>query len=92
MALDLNGGLDGNPTIKSGNMDLTGISKNKRIFTFTPNQENLKTTNWEKDKKIWLIAYFDNLTLTDIEQVKQAAILFFRYTMPRDEHRRNSIF
>ena len=65
-------------------MNLTSISNDKRLWTFTPNYDQLKTLKWEKDKKVWLLAYFDNLSNEDIEKVKQAAILFFRYKMPQD--------
>lgn len=71
-------------TVHSGNMDLTDVSTNGRIWTFTPNHDSLDTSKWSGNKKIYLIAYFDNMDSADIEKAKKAALLFFRYPMPDD--------
>ena len=52
--------------VHSGNMDLTDVSTNGRIWTFTPNHDSLDTSNWDSNKKIFLIAYFDNMNSSDI--------------------------
>ena len=48
--------------VQAGNMNLSGVSKNKRIFTFTPNSPSLDTSEWSENKKVWLLAYFEGLT------------------------------
>ena len=53
-------------TVHSGNMKLTDVSKNGRIWTFTPNDDSLDVSNWKGNKKIYLIAYFDNMNSADI--------------------------
>ena len=65
-------------------MDLTSVSANKRIWTFTPNHSSLDTTKWSKNKKVFLLAYFDNLSPEAIQKAKKAALLFFRFKMPND--------
>ena len=71
-------------SVKAGNMDLTGVSRDNRLWTFTPNTEKLAVENLEKSK-IYLMAYFDNLTPDDIEKAKNAALLYFRYPMPDND-------
>ena len=63
-------------------MDLTGVSKNKRVWTFTPNSSSLDISDWTKNQKIFLLAYFDNLSAEAVQKAKNAALLFFRYKMP----------
>ena len=46
--------------VGAGNLDLTGVSKNIRIWTFTSNWEGLDVSNWNKNPKINLLAYFKN--------------------------------
>ena len=70
--------------VHSGNLDLTGVSANGRVWTFTPNHSSLDVTDWSGNKKINLIAYFERMKAEDIEKAKQAAILFMRYKMPND--------
>ena len=74
----------GDITVHSGNMDLTDVSKEGRIWTFTPNHDSLDVSNWDKNTKIFLITYFDNMNSADISKAKKAALLFFRYPMPDD--------
>ena len=70
--------------VQAGNMNLSGVSQNKRIFTFTPNSASLDTSNWSGNKKVWLLAYFEGLTSDAIQKAKKAALLFFRFKMPND--------
>ena len=70
--------------VRAGNMDLTGVSRDNRLWTFTPNTEKLDVENLEKSK-VYLMAYFDNLTPEDIETAKGAALLYFRYPMPDND-------
>merc|ERR1712062_937453 len=71
-------------SVRGGNMDLTAVSRNNRIYTFTPNTELLNIETLETSK-IWLVAYFDNLTKEDIEKAKNAALLYFKYPMPNGD-------
>ena len=71
-------------SVKAGNMDLTGVSRDNRLWTFTPNTEKLDIENLQKSK-IYLMAYFDNLTPEDIEKAKGAALLYFKYPMPDND-------
>ena len=71
-------------TVHSGNMDLTDVSKHGRIWTFTPNHDSLDVNEWSGNKKVYLIAYFENMTASDIKKAKKASLLFFRYKMPND--------
>ena len=66
-------------SVKAGNMMLSGVSQDKRIWTFTPNAASL---NGLDNNKVWLLAYFENLTPDAIEKAKKAALLFFRFKMP----------
>ena len=84
MALDFNANLNTDVTVHSGNMDLTDVSANGRIWTFTPNHSSLDVSNWEGNKKLNLIAYFDKMNADDIQKAKKAALLFMRYKMPDD--------
>ena len=65
-------------------MDLTAVSRNNRIFTFTPNTNALAIENLEASK-VWLVAYFENLTPEDIAKAKNAALLYFKYPMPEND-------
>ena len=49
--------------------------------TFTPNHSSLRPV---ANEKLYLLAYFENLTPDDIEKAKNAALLYFRYKMPRN--------
>ena len=87
VALDFNGELEGVGSqdvklVGAGNLDLTGVSKNNRIWTFSPNWDGLDVSNWNKNPKINLLAYFENLDPACIEKAKKASLLFFRYPMP----------
>lgn len=87
VALDFNGDLAGvgNQDVKlvgAGNLDLTGVSENNRVWTFSPNWDGLDVKNWNKNPKINLLAYFENLNPECIEKAKKASLLFFRYPMP----------
>lgn len=89
VALDFNGELEGAnegdvQLVGAGNLDLTGVSANNRIWTFTPNYDGLDVSNWGKNPKINLLAYFENLRPDCIEKAKKATLLFFRYEMPND--------
>ena len=64
-------------------MKLTSVSKNGRMWTFTPNVASLSPSTWSGDKKVYLLAYFDNMTKDDIEKAKKATLLFFKFKMPR---------
>ena len=70
--------------VKAGNMELTSVSADRRIWTFTPNHSSLDTSEWAKNKKVFLLAYFDNLSPEAIQKAKKAALLFFRFKMPND--------
>ena len=76
-----------------GNMDLTGVSDYGRIWTFVPNTDLLHAENLDTSKGecmlnlrisvnllilVWLMAYFQNLTPEDIENAKNAALLYFK--------------
>ena len=63
-------------------MDLTDVSANGRVWTFTPNHSSLDVSGWSGNKKLNLIAYFDKMNADDIKKAKQAALLFMRYKMP----------
>ena len=65
-------------------LTLQTVSRNNRIWTFTPNYDGLDVSNWSKNQKINLLAYFENLAPECIEKAKKAALLFFRYKMPQD--------
>ena len=82
MALDFIESLSDDVTVRAGNLELSNISKNGRIWTFTPNDERLETSGWLKNKKLWFVAYFDNMKPEDIKIARQAAILYFRFKMP----------
>ena len=84
MALDFNANLNTDVTVHSGNMDLTDVSANGRIWTFTPNHSSLDVSSWDANKKLNLIAYFDKMNADHIQQAKKAALLFMRYKMPDD--------
>lgn len=60
-----------------GNMENTGVSDYGRIWTFVPNTELLNAENLESSK-VWLMAYFQNLTPEDIQNAKNAALLYFK--------------
>jgi len=62
-----------------GNMDNTAVSEYGRIWTFVPNTELLEAENLESNK-VWLMAYFQNLTPEDIQNAKNAALLYFKQT------------
>ena len=62
-------------------MMLSAVSQDKRMWTFTPNAASL---NGLDNDKVWLLAYFDNLTPAAIQKAKKAALLFFRFKMPND--------
>jgi len=70
--------------VHSGNMKLTDVSKNGRIWTFTPNHDSLDVKKLTGNKKVFLIAYFENIFMSDIQKAKKAALLFSRYKMPND--------
>ena len=75
-----------NPTVVySGNLKLTGISKQRRLWTFSPNHPSLDTSNWTEDKKLNFIVYFENLSKEEIKKAKSASLLYFRYQMPNDD-------
>ena len=58
------------------------VSANNRVWTFSPNWDGLDVKNWNKNPKINLLAYFENLNPECIEKAKKASLLFFRYPMP----------
>ena len=68
--------------VHGGNLKLTSVSTDNRIWSFTPNTEKLRPENWENDKKLYFLLYFDNLTQLQISRAKKSTLLFFKHKMP----------
>ena len=61
----------------SGNMDISGISRTGRIWTFTPNTETLHPENLQNEQKVLLMAIWDGLSREEIDIAKNATVLYF---------------
>lgn len=61
----------------TGNMDVSGISKTGRIWTFSPNTKLLSPENLKNEQEILLMAIWDGISKEEIEQAKNATILYF---------------
>lgn len=67
--------------VHGGNLKLTAVSTDNRIWSFAPNTEKLRPKNWEEDKKLYFLLYFDNLTQSQISRAKKSTLLFFNHKM-----------
>ena len=61
----------------SGNMDVSGISRTGRIWTFSPNSESLRPENLQDGQKVLLMAIWDGISRDEIEIAKNATVLYF---------------